>query len=150
MATSKGVWLGLIGVVLASGAALAVEPYLPRSARTFAYLDGNNDGKIALDEIAPRAKKRLLRYDADANGAVSAVELDQVMLQAVERRRTRIMTILDADRDGTITEAELDKFTEAMFNEADSDRDGGVSIEEAQNFKGSAWKRARLAAAGSN
>lgn len=150
MATMKGTWLGLIGIALASGTALAVEPYLPRSARTFAYLDGNNDGKIAIDEIAPRAKKRLLRYDADASGAVSAAELDQVMQQAAERRRTRIMAILDGDKDGTIAESELDNFMQAMFNEADSDRDGGISIEEAQNFKGSAWKRARLAAAGNN
>ncbi len=33
---------------------------------------------------------------------------------------------------------------------ADADRDGGITIEEAQNFKVLPWKRARLAAAGGN
>ena len=150
MAMSNGFWLGVTGIMLMIGQALAVEPYLPRSARSFAFLDGNKDGKMTPEEISPRAKKRLLRYDADGNGAVSAAELDAVMKQALERRRTRIMMVLDADKDGAITEAELDKFMEAMFNEADTDKDGGVSIEEAQNFKVSAWKRARLAASGSN
>ncbi len=73
---------------------LAVEPYLPKSPRTFAFLDGNDDGKIALGEIAPRAEKRLLRYDSDGNGAVSTAELDAVMQKSLERRRTRIMATL--------------------------------------------------------
>lgn len=150
MTTFAAAFAGIFGVTAMLAPALAVEPYLPKSPRTFAFLDSNDDGKIVLGEIAPRAGKRLLRYDTDGNHAVTVQELDAVMQQALERRRTRIMAVLDADKDGAITEAELDKFVEAMFNEADSDRDGGVTIEEAQNFKVSAWKRARQAITGAN
>jgi Ca2+-binding EF-hand superfamily protein len=139
-----------LGVAAMLAPALAVEPFLPKSPRTFAFLDGNGDGKIVLGEIAPRAGKRLLHLDTDGNRAVTVQELDAVMQQGLARRRTRIMAVLDADKDGSITEAELDNFVEAMFNEADTDHDGGVTFEEAQNFKVSAWKRARRAITGAN
>jgi Ca2+-binding EF-hand superfamily protein len=138
------------GMTLFVGQAMAVEPYLPKSPLTFARLDANGDGKIALAEITPKAERRLLRYDTDNDGAVSAAEIDAIMQKALERRRARIMFMLDVDKDGIITEAELDKFVEAMFNGADADKDGGVTIEEAQNFKLSAWKKALQAGAGTN
>ena len=97
--------MATLGAVLIAVPALAVEPYLPKSPRAFAFLDSNDDGKIVLGEIAPRAGKRLLRYDSDGNGAVSAAELDAIMQKALELRRTRIMTTLDADKDGAITGA---------------------------------------------
>ena len=136
------------GLVLVCGTAFALEPYLPRSAKVFGRLDADGNGKITAAEVAPRAEKRLLAYDADKNGAVSAAEIDAMMQKALEKRRARIMQTLDANKDGAITEAELDKVVEAMLNGADTDKDGGVSLQEAQNFRVSTWRKAYLAGAG--
>jgi Ca2+-binding EF-hand superfamily protein len=51
------------------------------------------------------------------------------------------MALMDVDGNGTITTAELDKVTEAMFNGADTDKDGGLTMTELQGFKRAAWRR---------
>jgi Ca2+-binding EF-hand superfamily protein len=145
--TARTLIVTAAGLALLAGAALAIEPSIPRHKPVFAKLDANHDGKIALAEIGPKAEKRLLRYDLDKNGAVSAKEIDEVILKYVQRRRNRIMAHLDIDKDGAITPAELDKVLEAMFNGADANDDGGITIEEAREFKVAKWRKAFLATA---
>jgi Ca2+-binding EF-hand superfamily protein len=140
--TARTLILTAAGLALLAGAALAIEPSIPRIPRVFAKLDQNHDGKIALAEIGPKAEQRLLRYDLDKNGAVSGKEIDEVILKYVERRRDRILAHLDLDKDGAITTAELDKVMEAMFNGADANDDGGITIEEARDFKVAKWRKA--------
>lgn len=139
--------IATLGAVLLAGAAFAIEPSIPRHPLVFAKLDSDKNGKITLDEIRPKAEKRLLRNDADKNGAVSAKEIDAMIKTYMERRRDRIMAHLDADKDGAITTAELDKLVEAMFNGADANDDGGITIEEARDFKVAKWRKTLAEAA---
>lgn len=131
-----------LAVILLAGAALALEPSIPRQPKVFARLDADSSGKITLEEIRPKAEKRLLRYDLDKNGAVSAKEIEEVVNAYMAKRRDRIMARLDADRDGAITSAELDKVVEAMFNGADANDDGGITLQEARDFRVAKWRKA--------
>ena len=118
-----------------AGGALAMEPEMPRSQRAFDRLDADHNGAISLAELQPKAQRRFLRLDGDSNGEVTTAEIDAALQKGLERRRNRILGMLDADANGTVTTAELDAFVEAMVNGADANADGGVSIEEARNFR---------------
>jgi Ca2+-binding EF-hand superfamily protein len=113
----------------------AMEPYLPRTAKAFGKTDADANGKVTAAELKPFAEKRFARLDKDLNGAVSAAEIDQALMRVLERRRGRIMARLDADKDGVISRAEFEGFLEAMVTAADGDKDGGVSLDEALNYK---------------
>ena len=129
------------GVILLAGTAAAIEPWIPRNGKIFAKLDADSSGKVTLNEIIPPAEKRFTGYDADGDGAVSAAEIDARLKQALERRRNRILASLDGDKNGSVSKAELDKFVEAMFNGADADHDGGITLDEARAFRMAAWRK---------
>lgn len=146
----------LAGVgLLAASAALASEPYFPRSQKSFDRIDADRDGKIEKPEFMPTAFRSLTRMDVNGDRAVTSAEIDARLLEGVQRRRERTMAVMDTNKDGTITESELDKLVVAMFNGADSDKDGGLSMAELKGFKRSEWRKAYLvqeqtAAAGGN
>ncbi|MGH6908456.1 MAG: EF-hand domain-containing protein [Aestuariivirga sp.] len=125
----------LAGAGLLAGQALAVEPSFPRNPKVFGKIDTDSNGKITLAEIKPKAEKRLLRLDADKNNEISTAEIDAFLQKRLEQRRTHMLGLLDGDKNGVVTMAELDKLVDAMFNSADADKDGGVTLEEARDFR---------------
>jgi hypothetical protein len=54
------------------------------------------------------------------------------------------MQALDGNKDGSVTQEELDKFAQAMFNGADADKSGALSLVEAQSFKPGPWRKSYL------
>ena len=124
---------GAMAIVPAT--AFAMEPYLPRSPKAFSKADVDANGKVTAAELTPRAEKRFERIDTDRNGAVSAAEIDVSLQKALERRRDRILADLDTDKDGAISRAELDASVDRLVAAADADHDGGVSIDEAKNYR---------------
>lgn len=128
---------------LVPATALAVEPYLPRHPAAFARLDADKNGRISPDELKPKAERRLLRLDGDGNREVSVAEIDAYLQKRLAERRARLMARLDGDSNGAVTVAELDKYIEAMFNGADADGDGGVTLEEAREFKLAKWRKSK-------
>lgn len=131
--------LAIIAGVAALGvAAVAVhanEPGIPRGQRLFNWMDADKNGKISLNEIKPKAEKRFLKLDGNSDGNVTSAEIDSWLNQQIERRKQRIMGRMDANNDSSISKEEVDRFIDAMFNEADSDKDGGVTLDEARAFK---------------
>jgi Ca2+-binding EF-hand superfamily protein len=113
--------------------ALAMEPYLPKSPKTFGKVDTDGNGKVTAAELQPFAEKRFARIDADRNGAVTVAEIDTALTRALERRKDRMLAKLDADRNGSISREELDRYVDRMVAEADGNQDGGLSLEEARN-----------------
>lgn len=132
--------VALVGLGTLAAAALASEISLPRSPKLFARLDLNADGKITLPEFKPRADLRFMSADGNGDGAVTSAEIEATFRKYIERRRDRIMSAMDADGDGTITRTELDNHVAGMFNGADADKDGGLTLEEARNFKIASWR----------
>ena len=124
-----------LGVLAMGGMAWAMEPYLPRTPKVFAKLDSNSDGKITLAEIQPKAENRFLKYDGDKNGDVTTAEIDAALHKALETRRRQILKKMDADTSGSVSKAELDRFIANLVQTADADGDGGVSLDEAKNFR---------------
>ncbi len=125
----------MAGVAMAPAVPHAMEPYLPKTPKAFGKVDADQNGKVTAAEITPLAEKRFIRLDGDKNGSVSSAEIDTALKLALERRRDRILAKLDADKDGVITRTELDRSVEAMVAAADGDRDGGVSLDEARNYR---------------
>lgn len=127
----------VLGVCMvgAAGAALANEPGIPRGDKIFKLVDTDHNGKISREEIMPRTARRFLKVDANADGTVSSAEIDGWLTQLQERRKGRILDRMDTDRNGDVTRQELNQFIEALFKEADSDQDGGVSLDEARAFR---------------
>ena len=123
------------GSLLAASPVLAMEPYMPRSPKVFAKLDSNADGKITAAELQPRAAKRFDRLDQNSNGEVTAAEIDTAFQKVIAQRRDRILRRMDKDANGIVSRAELDAFVVFMMDSADSNHDGGVSLDEAQRFR---------------
>ena len=129
------------GLVAVGGLAIASEPYLPRAQKVFDRLDSNKDGKISLAEFTPIAEKRFMSIDVNKDDSVSAAEIDASLQAALERRRNRMLENMDADKNGSINRAELDTYVEAMVKGADSDKDGGITFDEARIFKIAKWRK---------
>ncbi|MGE0004951.1 MAG: EF-hand domain-containing protein [Parvibaculaceae bacterium] len=124
----------------ASHVALANEPYLPRSERSFARLDADSDGKMTVNEWKPKAEKRFLRLDDDHNGTVTTAEIDAWLKRGTDRRKERMLSRLDQNKDGSVTRDEVDAYIDALFNGADGDKDGGLTLVE---IRENAPRRAR-------
>jgi Ca2+-binding EF-hand superfamily protein len=139
---TRTILIACLAALAGAGTAMAAssEPNMPTGERAFNFLDSNKDGKLTLDEIKPKAEKRVLRLDADSDGAVTAAEVDAYLAKGIERRKTRLMSRLDGDKDGKITEAEISGFIEALFNGVDSDHDGTVTLAEAREKAGKRWR----------
>ncbi len=135
-------FFGAVALFVIASQALANEPYLPRTQLTLMRIDVNKDGRISLDEVKPRMVKRLSLADADGNKSVTSAEIDAMLQKGLERRRARIMELLDGNRDGTITQAEFDVVVEDMFDKADADNNGGVDLAELKGFKRAPWRKA--------
>jgi Ca2+-binding EF-hand superfamily protein len=140
MITRTTLLAGVTALVAAASLAAANEPNMPMGERAFNFIDSNKDGRITLEEITPRAEKRVLRLDMDKDGTVTATEIDTYLAKGVERRKTRLLSNLDADKDGKIAQQEVDRFIEALFNDADSDHDGAVTLAEARVKAGKRWR----------
>ena len=110
--------------------AFANEPFLPRTERSFARLDADSDGKVTMNEWKPKAVKRFFRLDDDQNGTVTSAEIDTWLKKGIERRKERMLGRLDANKDGDVTRAEVDAYIDALFNGADGDKDGGLTLAE--------------------
>lgn len=120
--------------------ALANEPSLPRAERSFARLDADSDGKVTVNEWKPKAVKRFLRLDDDQNGTVTTAEIDAFLKKGIDRRKERMLSRLDQNKDGNVTRDEVDAYIDALFNGADGDKDGGLTLAEVRE---SAQKRSR-------
>jgi Ca2+-binding EF-hand superfamily protein len=122
--------LGLAAIVPAA----ANEPGMPRSERLFQRLDTNKDGRLALDEMRPKAERRFLLLDADGDGKVSSAEIDTRLQQQMDRRKALLIARLDRDGDGQMTTQEVDSYLVEIFTAADGDKDGTVTLVEAQAY----------------
>ncbi|MGB7324311.1 MAG: matrixin family metalloprotease [Rubripirellula sp.] len=95
-------------------------------------LDANDDASLSEDEVSSRlwAKLTELNVDADADGLVTVTELEA----AADAAKQEAFTARDTDADGLLTESEVSDRFWSKISAADSDADGGVSLDELDAF----------------
>ena len=118
-----------------AGTALAQQPSVPRTARAFAKLDADQNGKVTPQELELKAAKAFFRMDGDGNGEVTSAEIDAALLKLANARRNRMLKALDGDGSGAVSKAELEHYVTALMTSADANADGGVSLDEARSFR---------------
>ena len=95
--------------------------------------DTNDDAALSESEVSDQlwAKFTDLAVDADANGLVTADELNSVIAAAHQEAFDK----KDSDGDGLITESEVGDRYWSKISAADTDSDGGVSFAELSTFR---------------
>jgi hypothetical protein len=150
----------LVGKILAIGAIAALtattvqarEPGMPRGERTFERLDKNNSGALERDELGAKSERRFMRLDADKDDKVTRAEIESWLNRLTARRVGRIMDRMDANKDQAVSRAELQDYISGLFLAADTDKSGGVTLQEARDYhvakrKARAGARKRASAA---
>jgi len=120
--------------------AVAREPGLPRSERTFERLDADKNGQLATDELEARSARRFMQLDADKDGRVTRAELEDWLNRLAARRIDRILERMDADKDAAVSTAELHDYIAGLVLAADMDKSGGVTLREARDYHASQRK----------
>lgn len=107
-----------------------------RKARRFARMDANGDGMVSLDELKTgalrRAERRFTRLDANADGGISLEEL-----QAGKGRRGHWggKRHGKGGKRGPMTLQDLDDRMMRMFERADANKDGVITLDEAEGMR---------------
>ena len=115
-------------LVTAGAAAWAQDPAPGDLARVLRTLDADGDEELSTDEIQ-HAAERLAGLDADADGAISLVEMGgPAPIRGIIRSQLAVR-VLDADGDLSISEAELAGASRSL---ARLDRDGDWRLDRAE------------------
>ncbi len=138
---SAAVPAALVIAAMSVNAAHAREPGMPRGERTFERLDKNKDGALAIEELEAKSVRRFMRLDVDKNDKVTRAELENWLNRLTRRRIDRILTRMDADNDAAVTSAELRGYIAGLFDLADSDKSGGVTLKESRAYHVTARKK---------
>ncbi len=94
--------------------------------------DANDDGSLSEDELPESLWTRLIdkNLDADADGVITSEEIE---LFASTKRAERFAS-KDANSDGVLTEDEVFARYWQKLSAADSNEDGGISLEEFESW----------------
>lgn len=110
-----------------------------RKARMFARMDANGDGAVTLDEMkartSKRAERRFTRLDTNADGSLSLAEV-----QTAKGRRGGgkggHRGGHHRGQKGPMTMQDLDARVMRMFDRADQNKDGVITLDEAKLMRG--------------
>nr|WP_315860688.1 matrixin family metalloprotease [Rhodopirellula sp. SM50] len=98
-----------------------------------ARFDADEDGALSEAEVSQRLWEKLtaLETDRDGDGLVTLDEIDSALLAF----QLEAFNEKDSDGDGLLTESELGQRRWRTISAADVDDDGGVSLDELQEFR---------------
>jgi Ca2+-binding EF-hand superfamily protein len=130
----------LVGGIAAAGTALADgRSHGPmggmmgggeRATMMFERFDQNADGKVTAVEIEAVQADRLQRFDTNGDGSLSLDEYQALWAEQMQERTVRSFQWLDADGNGQVTAVELDQPLRRMVTHMDRNGDGEIARDE--------------------
>lgn len=136
----------LVFAILITVSTDAYAERLPEGRWLLAKYDANGDSVISADEISYKRERVFERMDADADGAVSLQEYQNLDARKREVLLQARFLKLDLDGDGRLTAQEYSSYL-GSFDRLDSDGDGFISSSEmARSQAEGAASRRQLAA----
>lgn len=145
----------LASVSLGASVVMAKEMDHPRmgmvlDAERFAEIDADSNGEITQDEMKAHREARFAASDSDGDGMLSAAEIAAQMRDGADRRAERMVARMDKNGDGMLAPDEMgrrghgrdrgDRMTK-MFERADADNSGGLSMAEMEQMRERRGKR---------
>ena len=149
--------IGRLVVVLSLGGCFEVEGLEPTDEgvadEDFDELDDNSDGALDFEEfrVGFADQGTFSRFDANADGFVSAIEFENALFRELDADRDNLITRTDYDRgmasftrtavtpsfseldtnvDGNLTTAEFSSADDPIFAAFDTDQDGLLRLDE--------------------
>ena len=104
------------------------------SRQIFSEADTNRDGFVSLDEFHKDVVKSFNSLDFDGDGFITLSELEGLSGPEQAKVLRRLMRRVDTDGDGRLSFREVVVARMKYFDEADTNRDDLISLEEALAF----------------
>ena len=104
------------------------------SRQIFSEADTNRDGFVSLDEFHKDVVKSFRSLDFDGDGFITLSELEGLSGPEQAKVLRRLMRRVDTDGDGKLSFREVVVARMKYFDEADTNRDDQISLEEALAF----------------
>ena len=132
--------IAMTALALASTATIVIaapegHPHRAAMMERLKAADTNGDGLISRAEAAalPGIAERFEQIDANRDGQVSLDELKAA--RGKHRGHGGMMKHLDADGDGKVSKAEALTAAEKRFDQADANKDGFITQDEAKSAR---------------
>ena len=147
LALAAALAIGLAGAAAAQTAtdstgATGTEGGGDRHQMMFKRIDADANGSISAQEMETWRSAAVFRLDADSDGKVTKEEVDQHIAQRQAQGgqapdSAKFFSTYDANADGAVDEEELKNGGSQRFQTADTDANGELSMEEWTALQGS-------------
>ena len=104
-------------------------------SQAFERLDANKDGAISRAEFDAMRQQRLARRDRDGDGRPDARRMGMGRKGGMAGMHGRLFELADGNRDGRVSLQEATAAAYQHFDRVDADRDGTITPAERQQFR---------------
>jgi hypothetical protein len=126
---------------MVAGASVCAQGMPSVSRQIFSEADANRDGFVSLDEFHKDVIKSFRSLDFDGDGFITLSELEGLSGPEQVKVLRRMIRRADTDGDGKLSFREVVVARMKYFDEADTNRDEQISLEEALAFDANMEKK---------
>jgi hypothetical protein len=127
--------------LMVAGTSVCAQGMPSVSRQIFSEADANRDGFVSLDEFHKDVVKSFGSLDFDRDGFITLSELEGLSGPEQAKVLRRLMRRVDTDGDGKLSFREVVVARMKYFDEADTNRDDQISLEEALAFDANMEKK---------
>jgi len=131
--------------LMVAGTSVCAQGMPSVSRQIFSEADLNRDGFVSLDEFHKDVIKSFRSLDFDGDGFITLSELEGLSGPEQAKVLRRMIRRADTDGDGKLSFREVVVARMKYFDEADTNRDDQISLEEALAFDANMEKKMALA-----
>ncbi len=126
---------------MVSAAAQSAQPTVSR--QIFSDADANRDGYVDLNEFHRDISASFVLLDHDRDGYITREEIESIPEKSRVKLLLRALKAADRDGDGRLSFKEVIEARMAYFDQADTNRDDRISLDEALAYDALLQKRLR-------